>query len=527
MAAEGSMGNNDRLIVIDLDAFDLRLPQFVDPENPDEDRVLPFPLWIGDDPRILSEFKQPDANQMYNAWIKYYSPGDINNVNNVGLRLLWKNTIELARQTNPNAQRELGVGIEDKPMYGTYPNVSWLFLPWNLSFPIDELAKDSLLLEVNLWITIQFILHKRGEIFANPEEVIVKDSLIFSNRNSDSGNPIVPRVEDYHNLVLDDLWRSILNERKPLTGRQTLEKIAQALMPRGLHVNIRREWWIILRYTIENAFTAREDAYAGTGFPIRIKKIARHLRYHFLLNSGDIGSTNLTLEEITNPSVLSNPWARWYNNQGYPSDLRDPTKTEYTFFPLLNDEDDGKLPENMYLYTDESAALAFVGACVYCYARAAYSGVMVPYSIYIGSDISQTMGATNLPQHQRQSPDHWIEVVALSGRAAALRAQMARKAGGVPSVSDLRVLKLVRERLLQTKPSTDFGRAQKTRYLKWFSAVLRVNDRVESGSEVMREWAGIPKMNPDLYDEIEVANSAPSEQVQDQLLEAMKKLLLD
>ena len=78
----------------------LRIPLYKDPEDPTNvARLLSFPLWIGDQPGAYNQFDNDAANDMYNAWTEFYSPGEIADPNKMGLRILWMNAIRTAAGT--------------------------------------------------------------------------------------------------------------------------------------------------------------------------------------------------------------------------------------------------------------------------------------------------------------------------------------------------------------------------------------------------------------------------------------------
>lgn len=493
-------------IQISPEFLEFRLPGFVDPEDPDETTMVP--IWVGDAEQYWAEFDVERSLLMYAAWMEFYSPGELGDVDKKGTRIRWLEDI-LNVAADPAIRRR---GLRDQPRYGEYPNVSWLYLPWNLNFPVEEMRDDMFKMEVCLWLAMQFLVHMDDGILRTSESVVRKDTRVIVNRNYDgTGEPIVPRVERYHEF-LDQIWTSILREGKPLTGRQVLEKIVLGLMPRGLRVEIRRAWWDVVKYTFARGFTEREDAYSRNGISIRLRAIARHLRYHLMVHSGD--------PQIIRDHTDGIPWGE---NAVHAGNLV-ADAPEYTYFPIHDPQVRGSVPTELFLYTDEAAALVFAGACAYCFARAAYSGIMIPYSVHLGWNVGQPMGEANLPQHRHTPADFQIEVVALNGREAALHIQRRRKVGGVPSEVDIRVLKVARDQLLKMQTTTDAGRRQKERYLRWFAAVLREEDRIERGNLGMREWANIAQPNPNLYDTPEEV--LPTDAEADRIYQKMESLFL-
>lgn len=414
----------------------------------------PLPAWMGNSTLTIGEMRF-----IYDNWMMYYSP-DVGH--DTGKRIAWLDKAVAYRAGNEIPAS--GSGIHVIPRDG-YESTRWLIFPWNTRFPYHDGYDQA---EFNLWLTIQFLFHrKRHDRIGDIADMTQSDRPNLTNWDEDTA---IPRVEDVYMPRLDDLWKALLAPARPLSGREALEIIATRFMPHMIHADWRRYWWRLLRSAIEHGFTRERSADArldDVQFPIAIRSIGRHIRYWIETAKGSLTTT---------AGVFDDPTSPWSGGQAPGVD----DNAKNTYYPHMH-QGQGTIPTDMFLYTEDAMAMSFVGACVFAYARAAMAGIIAPHALFAGDVRGTTkgMGAPNLAQFRRPTVDDYMYEEALLGRAAALRIIRARRGGLVVDRNDVKAVNATKQRLATMLPRSDQALQNKIHYLRWFSAVLRSNDKLE------------------------------------------------
>jgi hypothetical protein len=341
-----------------------------------------------------------------------------------------------------------------------FESTRWLIFPWNTRFAYNDGYDQA---EFNLWLTINFMFHHNDDgTTANPLDVLSSDPKVFTNWSEDAN----PRVEDMVVPRFNALWERLLGVGRPLSGREAIEIIAAQFMPMQLDANHRRYWWRLLRDAMERGF-ARELKADGrlyeNAIATAIRFIARHVRYYMYNRRGSLDRAG---------QVFDDPDAPWADTPGAVVENRD------TYYPQMIGEH-GTVPTDLFLYTEESMAMSFVGACTFAYGRAALAGLIMPHALFVLADTRQPMGEPNLPQFRHATADDRLEDEAIAGRAALLRIMRARRGGSTPNLGDVRIIEDAQDRLKRFAPSDEHGEEKKNQYLRWFAAALRQNDRLD------------------------------------------------